>query len=154
MNRKIKTIVTFLGLFLLVSCGSYKMNPTDLFKNESSFELTILDVNHPFDTTVIKSIHPDSEIITQLKDWIGENSWEWLETPYSYTEPVALLKGSNFKFLLYPTFVVISYKDTKGKVRQFFKDADYERFYFITFKKKKHKKESWEFEPVYPDRPN
>jgi len=144
MLREIKTIVTFLGLFLLVSCGSYKMNPTDLFKNENSFELTIWDENNPKDTTVIKSIHPDSEIITQLKDWIEDNSWEWLETPYSYTEPVAWLKGSNFNFLLYPTFVVISYKDTKGKVRQFFKDADYERFYYITFKKKKPKDDSLE----------
>ena len=153
MHREIKTITTFIGLFLLVSCGSVKMNTADLFKNQNSFDLTIWDESHPKDTTSLKSIHPDSEIITQLKEWIDNNSWDWLETPYSYTEPVALLKGSNFNFLLYPSFVVISYKDTKGKVRQFFKDAEYERFYFITFKKKKHKTESWELDFPYPPRP-
>jgi len=149
MIREIKTIVTLLSLFFLVSCGSYKMSPTDLFKNENSFELTIWDENNPKDTTVIKSIHSDSKIITQLKDWIADNSWEWLETPYSYNSPDALLKGSNFNFLIYQTFVVISYKDTKGNVRQFLKDVDKERFYYITFKKKKPKDEFLEFNRPY-----
>lgn len=153
MIMEIKTIVTLLSLSLMVSCGSYKMNPTDIFNNQDSFELTIWDENNNFDTTVIKSIHPDSEIITQLKDWIADNSWGWLETHHSYTAPDALLKGYNFKFLLYQTFVVISYKDTKGNVRQFFKNVDKERFYYITFKKKKPKNESLELEFLYPDRP-
>lgn len=144
MIREIKTIVIFLSLFLMFSCGTVKMNTTDLFKNQNSFELTIRDQVYPFDTTSIKSIHPNSEIITQLKDWIDDNSWDWIESPSSYTEPIALLQGSNFKFKLYPSFVVISYKDTKGKVRQFFKDAEYDRFYFITFKKKKHLDDSFE----------
>jgi hypothetical protein len=152
MLRVIKTITTFIGLYLLVSCGSVKLNTADLFKNQNSFELTIWDEVYPNDTTVIKSIHPDSEIITQLKEWIDNNSWDWLESPNSYTKPVALLKGSNFNFLLYPDFVVISYKDTKGKVRQFFKNAEYERFFYITFKKKKHKEESLDLDFPYPPR--
>ena len=151
MLREIKTIVTFLSLFLLVSCDNVKINTTDLFKNEKSFELTLWDEYHPNEITEIKSIHPDSEIITQLKEWIAGNSWNWLATPYSYTEPVAWLKGSNFNFLIYPSFVVISYKDTKGKVRQFFKDVDYDSFYYIISKKKKHKKDFWELNTPIPN---
>jgi len=141
MIREIKTTVTLFSLFLMFSCGTVKMNTSDLFKNETSFELTIWDEIHSQDTTVIKSIHPDSEIITQLKDWIANNSWEWIERPYSNVEPRALLKGTNFEFLLYPEFVFINYRDTKGKMRQFFKLTDTERFYFITFKRKIHKDE-------------
>ena len=136
MIREIKKIATFLILFLLVSCGSFRMNTDDLFKNEKGFELTIWEEVIPYDTTSIKSIHPDSEFIYQLKDWIDKNSSDWIESPYSYTKPIALLKGSNFAFLLYQDSAIINYKDTNGKMRQFSKKVDRERLFFITFLKK------------------
>lgn len=147
--QSIKIIVTLLSLFFIISCGTRKMNATDLFENQNSFELTIWDESNPKDTTYIKSIRPDSEIITHLKDWIADNSWDWLETPYSYVEPLALLKGSNFNFLIYPSFVIITYKDTKGNDRQFYKEVDLMYFYFITFKKKKPKNRGMEFDSPY-----
>ena len=153
--RYIKTIVLLLGLFLMVSCGTVKMNTTDLFKNEKSFKLTLLDEFYPFDTTVIKSIQPESTLIIRLKKWIGDNSWGWLESPYPYDWAYTKLEGSNFRFLIYPTFVAITYKDTKGKMRQFFKDIDEDpySFYYITSLKKKHKKEFSEFDFLLPEIP-
>jgi len=155
MIRQIKTTVTLFSLFLMFSCGNVKMNTNDLFKNETSFKLTLLDEFHPFDTTVVKSIQPESALIISLKKWIGDNSWGWLESPYPYDWAYTKLEGSNFRFLIYQTFVAITYKDTKGKMRQFIKgiDEDPYTFYYLTSLKKKHKKELSEFgfpEPPIP----
>jgi hypothetical protein len=121
------------------------MNTDDLFKNQNSFELSIWDEANPDDTTFIKSIHQDSEIIIQLKKWIADNSWNWVETNSTYDMPDALLQGPNFKFIIYESFVVISYRDKNARVRQFFKNADKEYFYYITFKKKVNRNDSSEF---------
>jgi hypothetical protein len=113
-----------------------KLDAEDLLRNENNFELKIYSIKPTLDTTVIKSIHADNEMIVQLKDWISENSWYWLESDVNYDAYEAILVGQNFNFKIYDDFVVIGYKDRKGSYRQFFKYESINKFCYIMIKKK------------------
>lgn len=142
MISKTLKFLSIISVIILCSCKDVKMNVGDLFKNENNFELKIYSIEPKLDTTVIKSINQDNEMIVQLKDWISENSWNWLESDVKYDNPDALLLGQNFNFKIYNNFVVIGYKDRKGVYRQYFKYESIDKFYFIMFKKKSSKSRS------------
>ncbi len=127
----LKIVVGTILLTFMISCGQ-DINPDEILKKETEFKLTIHSKpNTVSDTTAIKTIPKNSEIINKLKDWLRKNPDDWKNLYASVATPDISLTGKTFRFLVYENSIVIGFNDKNGKPRQCSKQVKKIEFNFL-----------------------
>jgi len=124
--------IGFLLLIFTISCGQ-NLNFDEILKNENQFELKVNpNDNANLDSTLIKRINADSELILDLKVWLKNNPDNWESSIASWAQPEISLISNNFRLLIFKDFIVISFTDKSGKQKQYTKVTDISEFIFLT----------------------
>jgi hypothetical protein len=124
-------ILLIISLLFLTACKE-DINPLDVFKNENDLKLTIYTSgDYVTDIQNAKIINRDSEVISNLKSWLINNSKGWKSTVASWATPDISLTGKDFRLLVFKDFVVIGFTNEKGKPRQCFKSISKSELDFL-----------------------
>ncbi|MFO7830055.1 MAG: hypothetical protein R6V23_15630 [Bacteroidales bacterium] len=129
-----KALIKFasiISLFFMFSCGK-TLDTEKLFNNDSDYFLKVyLGDKFSSDSSCKETFEEKSETIVELQKWFEANNSKWKSSIVSWATPDKLLRGQNFRLLIFQGFVVLIYPDTDGKELQFTKQIGISELDFL-----------------------